>query len=481
LNSEATVVLTPPVAAEPELFCQPIEDKTLDSQKVRVSKKITAVLAAAVAVITTWAVVFTVLFLRGRSTGESDSDTAALMNGITSQQSKTEAVHSAVGTFMTFGGYQWKILDVQDDRMLIITDEIIEQRPYHHECADISWETSDMRAYLNGEFYDRFSESDKARILQVTNSNQLDLASIAAMPGINVNAMTEAQEKSYMESMRLQYANALQANDTQDKIFLLSMAEVGKYFPNESQRRALTKKRNYALWWLRSPLLEADKAPGVNSGGGIQIDFVDEGVLDGSGYGVRPAMWIAFDGTSEMLTSKPVKEVKIGERLEFGGIQWIVLDIRGNEVLALSEEIIEIRPYHQEYLAVSWEDCDLREYLNGTFYNSFDMQDKARIIQTTVKNTQTFNDRTDVENDTLDYFFLLSSEEVKKYLDDAQRKVFDMGSTTHYGYWWLRKPGVDDDADVIRPSGSQSYERVNTTSQDEGGMGVRPALWLRID
>ena len=36
-----------------------------------------------------------------------------------------------IGDKIRFGRYDWRVLDIQNDMALIITDEIIEQRVYH--------------------------------------------------------------------------------------------------------------------------------------------------------------------------------------------------------------------------------------------------------------------------------------------------------------------------------------------------------------
>jgi hypothetical protein len=70
-----------------------------------------------------------------------------------------------------FGKYDWHILDIQDDRALIITKDIIEQRAYHVAYIDITWDQCELRKYLNGEFYDRFTESEKSKIIPVKNES----------------------------------------------------------------------------------------------------------------------------------------------------------------------------------------------------------------------------------------------------------------------------------------------------------------------
>jgi hypothetical protein len=76
-----------------------------------------------------------------------------------------------IGTIISFGGYNWCILDIKKDEALIITKELIEQRPYHDKYVGITWADCSLRKYLNGEFYDKFSKTDKSKIIPVINKN----------------------------------------------------------------------------------------------------------------------------------------------------------------------------------------------------------------------------------------------------------------------------------------------------------------------
>jgi hypothetical protein len=51
-------------------------------------------------------------------------------------------------------------------------------------------------------------------------------------------------------------------------------------------------------------------------------------------------------------------------------IQWRVLENRGRESFLLSEYILDCKRYHRESTAVTWQDCDLRRWLNDAFYDS---------------------------------------------------------------------------------------------------------------
>ncbi|MDR2505592.1 MAG: DUF6273 domain-containing protein [Oscillospiraceae bacterium] len=197
-----------------------------------------------------------------------------------------------VGSIISFGGYDWRVLDIQNNAALIITEDIIEHRAYHDTYQDITWADCSLRKYLNGEFYDRFSEADKSRIIPTLNQN-LDNQWYGTMGGA----------------------------DTQDNIFLLSLEEaVCRYFgdsssklhnPGKNQRywferkdenngkRCAQFKKRTTWYWLRSPGRVSKKAVYIHGDGniGIQGNNIFKGNIDDFYYegvkymgGVRPAL-----------------------------------------------------------------------------------------------------------------------------------------------------------------------------------------------
>ena len=199
-----------------------------------------------------------------------------------------------IGSIISFGGYKWRILDTQGKAVLIITENIIEQRIYHDAYKDITWAECALRKYLNGEFYDKFSATDKSRIIPVINKNSDN-----------------------------QWYGTKGGEDTQDNIFLLSIEEAAcKYFgdsssklenpkgnrrywferkdENNSKRIArLECKDRIWWWWLRSPGRVNVKAVYIHGDGniGIQGNNVLKGnISDGKCTGgVRPALWLNLE------------------------------------------------------------------------------------------------------------------------------------------------------------------------------------------
>lgn len=196
-----------------------------------------------------------------------------------------------IGGIIQFGGYDWRILDTKNNEALIITEHIIEQRPYHDAYKDITWADCSLRRYLNGEFYDRLRATDKSRIIPVLNKN-----------------------------LDNQWYGTTGGADTMDNIFLLSLEEVCKYFgdslsklhnPGKNQRywferkdvnnskriaRLLDKGWGW-WWWLRSPGRVNVKAVyifGTDGNIGIQGNNILKGnISDGKCTGgIRPALWL---------------------------------------------------------------------------------------------------------------------------------------------------------------------------------------------
>lgn len=198
-----------------------------------------------------------------------------------------------IGRVISFGGYHWRVLDVKNNAALIITENIVEQRAYHNAYTDITWADCSLRAYLNNEFYHRFTAAEQSRIIPVLNQNPDN-----------------------------QWYGSKGGADTTDRIFLLSVEEaVCRYFgdsssklyhpgknqrywfqrkdDNNSRRAARLEGRNgKAWWWLRSPGRVSVKSVYIHGDGniGIQGNNVLKGnVSDGECKGgVRPALWLTI-------------------------------------------------------------------------------------------------------------------------------------------------------------------------------------------
>ena len=185
-------------------------------------------------------------------------------------------------------------------------------------------------------------------------------------------------------------------------------------------------------------------------------------------------------------------------------IEWLVLARDGNKALLISRYGLDAKPYNTAWTSITWEECTLRTWLNGTFLNkAFTAEEQKGILLTNVDNGsgQGYSEwSTYGGNNTQDRVFLLSYAEANKYLsvtyDDEnnmksrvaptayalKQGAYTSGSNitedgTAAGWWWLRSPGFDQhNAASVYTGGSLGYYNV---SNDNGC--VRPALWINLE
>ena len=160
-----------------------------------------------------------------------------------------------------------------------------------------------------------------------------------------------------------------------------------------------------------------------------------------------------------------LKTCSVGDRISFGKFSWIVYNKTDSTVGLLCEKLLdEQRKYNPGYSDVTWENCDLRKWLNNEFYNEFTDEEKSMITETTCNNKYNAEYKTTGGNDTKDKVFLLSIDEANKLSKD----ILECGS-----WWWLRTT-YDGVAWYVERDGSLNYDF--TYINDSGG--VRPALNL---
>ena len=208
-------------------------------------------------------------------------------------------------------------------------------------------------------------------------------------------------------------------------------------------------------------------------------------------------------GTSNY--SKIIGTPLVGSVERIAGIDWRVLAVENNKALLISEKILEKRPYNVEGTDITWENCTLRKYLNGEFYNSLGAA-KSAIIETNNWNPNNPWYGTPGGNATTDKVFLLSLDELVKYFGDCGKlcnqpkndgrfiwwtddKAFWIDDQYNHAriayyrsegasWWWLRSPGDDSyDAAYVDYVGNVYVDGYGVDS-DFGG--VRPALWLNL-
>lgn len=176
---------------------------------------------------------------------------------------------------------EWQVLAKEDNKALIISKYALDCVQYNSEWEDVTWETCTLRKWLNETFINSAFNSDEQALIPETNVSADTNPKYSTNPG----------------------------NATKDKIFLLSISEVNKYFSSDEERvctvtdyakaQGAYTSDNHTVdgkgacwWWLRSPGYSQRYAADVYSGSSVDCygDLVNYGRDS-----VRPALWITLE------------------------------------------------------------------------------------------------------------------------------------------------------------------------------------------
>ena len=200
-------------------------------------------------------------------------------------------------------------------------------------------------------------------------------------------------------------------------------------------------------------------------------------------------------------TATAVRSLQVGDVITFGSyeqdnntsngkerIRWSVLDVQGNKALLLSTLILDARQFHNRAeIGGGWASSKLRSWLMNDFYNTAFSSAEKRAVLTTAQRATSKD-----TSDDYDTVFILSTEQVKKYLPSGKsrqfnattyaiksRKVFK-GADGYYN-WWTRSNHIEegsfwkDQIDIVRKFGEIAYTK--PTDED---CGILPAVWIDI-
>ncbi len=251
----------------------------------------------------------------GKTAWSSYSKTVSITIEGTSKQedhttsfSTSDFSNAKNGDIIVFGSYEqdnnlengsepieWIVLSNDKDELFVVSKYALDCKKYNEEYIEVTWETSTLRKWLNEDFYKTaFSKAEQSIIKTTTLKNE-DNPEFGTLYG------------------------AKGGNDTEDKVFLLSIADmintdygfINEYYDlNEDNminrrcaptayvigqsiwtisRYKTAEGYEACLWWLRSPGSEKLKAAYVNNDGTIDYGgyyFYDHKMT------IRPALVI---------------------------------------------------------------------------------------------------------------------------------------------------------------------------------------------
>lgn len=190
----------------------------------------------------------------------------------------------------------WRVIAVEGDRLLLLSEYLLDARQFHEEIEEVCWESCDLQKWLNSEFYNQaFNEEEKKYILTRRLETPLNrIFGTACGSEIEKPVFLLSAEELYLYFTE-NPDSFYQQNEGFQTVGQPSFLQ-GKY-----TRYALTKT-SYSTrgdqsgwWWLRTSGEERTKATRVTSTPQLDMKgvFVKFPVEDSKpAGGVRPAIWI---------------------------------------------------------------------------------------------------------------------------------------------------------------------------------------------
>ncbi len=223
---------------------------------------------------------------------------------------------------------KWRVLKIDGNQALLLSDVALDNRKYNEKSANVTWETSTVRSWLNG-----YGASSNEQKIDYSNKNFISSA-------FTPSEQSAIQNTSVINEDSITHKTD-GGNNTVDKLFFLSESEiygdsagsygfVSDYNVFDEARRCKSSTYAYAMgtwnsarddvykgncsWWLRSPGQAPKYAAYVVENG--YVYNVDQSVADAN-EGVRvalnlnlssnqwsPAGTVCSDGTVEEVDVK---------------------------------------------------------------------------------------------------------------------------------------------------------------------------------
>ena len=438
---------------------------------------------------------------------------------------KTSVLKIKKGDCVEFGSYyqnnvkkktpvEWLVLKRSGSKVLLISRYGLDCKQYHHERVDMTWKNCDLRKWLNGEFLEiAFTDEERKKIV-VTKLVTCNNSEFCTFGG----------------------------NNTEDRVFCLSRSEAESFFKDDMARKCAPTRyaaregayedtdhfiegRACCWWWLRSPGSDQSKALGVNTDG--RIGSLGDNVHN-CVSAVRPSLWVSQDclkavnlaaipnnvkttDKATAATKVAAAELRKGDYFKFGNyyqensrrktpIEWLVLKTSGSKALLISRDGLDCMQYHREHVDMTWENCDLRKWLNGEFLESaFTEEEQKKIAVTKLANDNNAKWGTLGGNSTEDRVYCLSLAEAKSlFYDNEARKCAmtpyaakkaatgrirwndfsELSDGRRCCCWWLRSPGSGQNFASCVSTFAELDLRGCFVANDS--CAVRPVLWVNL-
>jgi len=206
------------------------------------------------------------------------------------------------GDIIPFGAYpqtaggadrtpiQWRVLQNSGGELFLLSATILDCKRYHGAHTDITWRDCDLRKWLNEEFYDVAFDAAEKELVKTTRctdngegspdtDDQVFLLSVA-----EVNRLTGSLGKDFRRARGTEFAKAQRADGCH--LYVMDKNVDTDYIIVGSERVGCS------WWWLRDQGRLKDKGndPSRAVFIGTRASIRHYARVDLTSYGVRPAL-----------------------------------------------------------------------------------------------------------------------------------------------------------------------------------------------
>ncbi|WP_379147079.1 DUF6273 domain-containing protein [Paenibacillus sp. sgz500992] len=208
------------------------------------------------------------------------------------------------GEIFTFGTYpqtvggedrtpiKWRVLQNSGSELFILSEYILDCRRYHGEYADITWRDSDLRRWLNDEFYNAAFNGSEKRFIKTTHCADNGEGSADTEDKVFLPSVLEVKELTYKldevslsvkrRAIATEFAR-IKKNDG-CHLYVYNKKVKNDYITEEGEESGCS------WWWLRTQHGSSSRAFFI----GPRSSIRSYGRVNLACYGVRPALVIHF-------------------------------------------------------------------------------------------------------------------------------------------------------------------------------------------
>ena len=185
-------------------------------------------------------------------------------------------------------------------------------------------------------------------------------------------------------------------------------------------------------------------------------------------------------GIMKLMEDNPLENLHVGDVFEYGtfggeDLKWRVIGEDDGKYFVTTEYCVGSSIFGYTFNGTTWEQSEIRTWLNDSFYNNVFTEQEQRIILTTNVSMDIYSG-----NDTQDKLFLLSVDEVNEYLVDTEYLSCDVNSEHAVpATYWLRSTGHSDTEVYPEQVAVVEDDVINEEGLDiVMSADVRPAMWI---